>query len=96
MRTGLINLDCSGVTTENSAFCVFFLIKLGDSVELFRLTGTFLSFIVDIECRFAIAVNFPAGITVPLVCYSDERPTEAVITSVFMGGNVKVSPVRTH
>ena len=32
ISTGWIYLDCSGVTTENSVICVFFLIACGDSV----------------------------------------------------------------
>ena len=35
-------LDCSGVTTENSAICVCFLIRYGDSVVLVTLTAILL------------------------------------------------------
>ena len=70
VSTGLTNMDCSGVTRENSAICVFFLIKCGDSVVLVVLTAIFLSTIVEIEwdiSRLAASVNFHTGVTVPLV-----------------------------
>ena len=41
ISTGLMCLDCSGVTTENSAICVCFLIRYGDSVALVTLTAIF-------------------------------------------------------
>ena len=44
--TGLIYSDCSGVTTENSVICVFFLNRYGDSVIFVTLTATFLSIFV--------------------------------------------------
>ena len=49
MSAGLLNLDCSGVNTKNSAICVFFLIKYGSSVVLVTLTAVFLSISVEIE-----------------------------------------------
>ena len=70
ISTGLMYLDCSGVTTENSAICVFFLIRYGDSVLLVCLTETLLSNTVDIEweiSRLAVSVNFSTGVTVPVV-----------------------------
>ena len=42
-------LDCSGVTTENSAVCVFPLIKKSYSVVIVTLNDTFLSVVLDIE-----------------------------------------------
>ena len=68
MSTGLINLDCSGLTTENSAICVFLLIKYGDSIVLVLLTAVFLSFLIGIEwdfSRHAASVNIPTVVTVP-------------------------------
>ena len=49
ISTGLMCLDCSGVTTENSAICVCFLIRYGDSFVLVTLTAILLSIIVNIE-----------------------------------------------
>ena len=85
MSTGLINLDCSGLTTENSAICVFLLIVNGDSVVLVTLTASSLSNIVDIEwdiMRLAVSVNFSTGVTVRVVFHSDTWSTNAVIVSV--------------
>ena len=76
VSTSLMILDCSGVTTENSATCVFFFIEYGDSVVLVIRTAVFLSIIVEIEwdiSRLAASVNFPTGVTVPVVCHSDGR-----------------------
>ena len=39
ISTGLMCLDCCGVTTENSAKCVCFLMRYGDSVVLVSLTA---------------------------------------------------------
>ena len=67
-------LDCSGVTTENSAICVFFLIKYGDCVVLVTLTAFFLSIIVEIEWEISkidVSVNFSSGVTVPVVLHFD-------------------------
>ena len=65
MSTSLIKLDCSGVTTENSATCVIFVNNYGDSVVLVFLTATFLLII------FAVPVNLSNGVTVTVVLYSD-------------------------
>ena len=72
MSTGLIKLDCSGVTTEISAICVFF-IKYDDSVVLVIRIAVLLSIIVEVEwddSRLAASVSFPTGVTVPVVCHS--------------------------
>ena len=56
--TGLMCLDCSGVTTENSAICDCFSIRYGDSVVLVTLTAILLSIIVDFEweiSRYAVS-----------------------------------------
>ena len=71
MSTGLINLECSEVTTENSAVCVFFLIASVDSVMLVTLTAIFLSIFVEIEwdiMRLAVSVNFSTGVTCHAPC----------------------------
>ena len=49
MSRSFTNLDCSGVTTEISVICVFFLIKYGDSVLLVTLGAVGLLNMVDIE-----------------------------------------------
>ena len=75
ISTGLLCLDCSGVTTENSAICVCFLIRYGDSVVLVILTAILLSIIVDIEweiSRLAVSVNFSSGVTVPVVFHLED------------------------
>ena len=93
-----MNLGCSGVTTENSAICVFFLVKYGVSVVSVILTAVFLSIIVEIEwdiSRLAASVNFPTGDTVPVVCHSDGWSTDAVIDFVVIGGTVVLSWIRT-
>ena len=98
VSTGLMDLDCSGVTTENSAYCVFFLIKYGNLVVLVILTAVFLSIIVKIEwniSRLAASVNFPTGITVPVVCHSDGWSTNAVIVFVVIGGTTVLSWIKT-
>ena len=82
------------MTTENSAFCVFFLIKYGDTFVLVILTAVFLSIIVEIEGDFggvADFVNYPTGVTVPVVCHSDGWSTNAVIVFVINGGTVVLS-----
>ena len=89
-----MNLDCSGVTTENSAICVFFSIKYGDSVLLVILTAAFLSMKFEIEwdiSRLAASVNFPTGVTVPVACHSDGSSKNAVIVFVVIGGTVVLS-----
>ena len=96
--TGLICLDCLGVTTENSAICVFSLIRYDDSVVLVTLTAILLSIIVSIEweiSRLAVSVNFSNSVTVPVVFHSDGWQTEAVTVSVVLGGLIRASSVMT-
>ena len=91
-------LECSGVTTENSAICVCFLMRYGDSVVLVTLTAILLSIIVDIEweiSRLAISVNCSNGVIVPVVFYFDGWSLKAVIVFVVVGGMVRVSSVMT-
>ena len=91
-------LDCSGLTTENSAICVCFLIRYGDSVVLVTLTAMLLSIIVDIEweiSRLAVFVNFSNGVTVPVVSHFDGWSMKAVIVFVVVGGRVRASSVMT-
>ena len=91
-------LDCSGVTTENSAISVCFLIRYGDSVVLVTLTATLLSFFVDIEweiSKLAVSVNFSNGVTVPVVFHFDGWSTKAVFVFVVVGGMVRASSVMT-
>ena len=91
-------LDCSGVTTENSAICVCFLIRYGDFVVLVTLTAILLSNIVDIEweiSKLAVSVNFSNGVTVPVVFQFDEWSMKAVIVFIVVGGMVKNSSVMT-
>ena len=74
VSTGLMNIDYSGATTENSTICVLFLIVLGDPLVFVTLTATFLSNIVKIECeisRLAVSVKLPTGVTVTVVFQSD-------------------------
>ena len=98
MSTILMCLDCSGRTTENSAICVCFLMRYGDSVALVVLTSPFLSIFVDIEweiSKLAVSVNFSNGVTVPVVFHFDEWSLKAVIVFVVVGGRVKASSVMT-
>ena len=91
-------LDCSGVTTENSAIFVCFLMRYGDSVLLVTLTAILLSSIVDIEwkiSRLAVSVNFSNGVTVPVVFHFDGWSMKAVIVFVVAGGMVRASSVMT-
>ena len=91
-------LDCSGVTTENSAICVCFLMRYGDSVVLVTLTAILLSIIVDIEweiSRLAVSVHFSNGVTVPVVFHSDGWSIKAVIVFVVVSGMVRASSVMT-
>ena len=91
-------LDCSGVTTENSAICVCFLIRYGDSVVLVTLTAIVLSIIVDIEweiSKLAVSVNFSNGVTVPVVLHFDGWSTKDVIDFVVVGGIVRASSLMT-
>ena len=91
-------LDSSGVTTENSAIYVCFLMRYGDSVVLVTLTAILLSNIVDNEweiSRLAVSVNFSNGVTVPVVFHFDGWSIKAVIVFVVVGGTVKASSVMT-
>ena len=91
-------LDCSRVATENSAICVVFLIRYGDSVVLVTLVAILLSIIVNIEwevSKLAVSVNFFSGITVHVVFHSDGWSTKAVIFFVVLSGIVKASSVIT-
>ena len=91
-------LDCSGVTTENSAICVCFLIRYGDSIVLVTLTAVLLSIIVDLEweiSKLAVSVNFFRGVTVPAVFHFNGWSTKAVIVFVVVGGIVRISSVMT-
>ena len=96
ISTGLMCLDWSGVTTENSAICVCFLIGYGYSVVLVTLSAILLSNIVDIEwklSKLAVSVNFSSGVTVTVVFGFDGWSTKAVIVFVVVGGIVKASSV---
>ena len=91
-------LDCSGVTTENSAICVCFLIRYGDFVVLVTLIAIPLSIIVDIDweiSRLAVSVNFSNGVTVPAVSHFDGWSMKAVIVVVVAGGMVRSSSMMT-
>ena len=73
---------------------MFFLIEYGDSVVLVILTAVFLSKIVEIEwdiSRLATSVNFPTGVTVPVVCHSDGWSTNAKSVFVVIGGTLVLS-----
>ena len=86
------------MTTENSAICVCFLIRYGDSVFLVTLTAILLSNIVEIECKiskFAVSVNFSNGATVPVVLHFDGWSSKAVIVLVVIGDVVRASSVMT-
>ena len=98
MSTGLINFDYSGVTTENSAICVFFLIRYCDSVVLVTLTAILLSYIVDIEweiSRFAVSIKFSNGVTVLVLLQREGLSTKTVIVFVVHDGIVRASWVET-
>ena len=97
MSTGLMCFDCSGVTTENSAICLLFLIRYGNSVVLVTPIATCLSIILDIEweiSRFAVSVSFSSDVTFPVVLHFDGWSTKAVIVFV-VGGSVRASTVIT-
>ena len=56
------------MTTENSAICVFLLIRYGDCVVLVTLTAILLSVFVDIEWEISgpsVSVNFSNGVNSP-------------------------------
>ena len=91
-------LDCSGVTTENSAICVCFLMRYGHSVVLVTLTAILLSIIVDIEWeinRLAVSENFSKGVTVAVVFHFDGWSMKAVIVFVLVVGMFRASSVMT-
>ena len=91
-------LGCSGVTTEKSEIYVCFLIRYGNSVVMVSLTAIRLSIIVVNEweiSKFAISVNFPNGVTVPVVLQFDGWSTKAVIIFVVIGVTVRASSVMT-
>ena len=91
-------LDCSVVTTENSAICVRFLIRYCDSVVWVSLTAIILSIIVDIEweiSKLAVSVNFSKGVTVPVVFHFDGWSTKVVIVFVVFDGIVRALSVMT-
>ena len=91
-------VDCSGVTTENYANCVCFLIRYGDSVVLVTLTANLLSIIVDIQweiSKLAVSVNFSNSVTVPVLFHFDGWPTKVVINFVVVAGMVRASSVMT-
>ena len=91
-------LDCSGVTTENFATCVCFLMRYGDSVVMVTLTAIFLTIIVDIEweiSRLAVSVNFSNGVTVPVVFHFDGWSMKALIVFVVVDGMIMASSVMT-
>ena len=76
-----MNFACSGVTIEKSAIHVFFLIEKDDSVVLVTLTAIFLSAVVATEwsfSRLAASVNFPTGVTIPVVFRCDGWSTNAL------------------
>ena len=94
MSTGLMNLDCSGLTTENSAICGLFLIEKCDSVILVTLTAIFLSNIIEIErdnIELAASVKFFTGVTVTVVFHFDEWSTKEAIVFGDIGGTVILS-----
>ena len=98
ISTGLMCLDCSGVTTENSAICVCFLIRYGDSVVLVTLTAILLSIIVDIEweiSKLAVSLNFSNGVTVPVVFHFEGWSMKAVTVFVVAGGIVRSASMMT-
>ena len=98
ISTGLTCLDCSGVTTENSAICVFSLIRYGDSIVLVTLTAILLSDVVNIEWEIskrAVSLNFCNGVTVTVVFHFDRWPTKTVIVFGVVGGIIKAFSVMT-
>ena len=98
ISTGLICLDCSGVTTENSAICVLSSIRYGDSVVLVTLTAILFSIIVYNELdmsKFAVCANLSSAVTVPVVFHSDGWSTRSVVLLVVPDGIIKASSVIT-
>ena len=93
--SGLMNLDCSGVTTEILASSVF-TVKDDSAVFVF-LTATFLLIFVEIEydtCRIALWVYFCTGFTVHVVFLSTGRFKEAIMVFVPIERILKLSPAR--
>ena len=91
-------LDCSGATTENSAICVCFSMRYGDSVVLVTLTAILSLNIVNNDwetSRFAVSVNFSSGVTVPVVFHFDGWSMKAVNVFVVVGGMVRASSLMT-
>ena len=89
-------LDCSGVTTENSAICVCLSIRYGDYVVMVTLTAILLSIIIDTECeisKLALSVNFSNGVIVPFVFHFDGWSTKIVIVFAVFGGMVRALSV---
>ena len=82
------------MTTENSAICVCFLIRYGDSVVLVTLPAILLSIIDDIEWeigKLAVSVKLSNDVTVLVLVHFDGRSTKAVIVFVVVGGIVRAS-----
>ena len=58
------------------------------------LVAVILSIIVETEWDIgglAASVNFPTGVTLPVVCHSDGRSKNAVIVFVVIGGTFVLS-----
>ena len=92
-----MNLDCSAVTTQNSATCVCFLIVYDDSLVFVTLTATFLSIIFDIECeisRLAVSVIF-SNVSQSLLCSILKEDQRTQWSLFLIGGIVKASSMRT-
>ena len=93
-----MNLDCLGVTTENSAKCVLFWTAWSDSVVFVTLTSIFLSIIHDLEndnVRLTASVNLSNVDTVPVPIYSDVTSANAVMVFIVIGATVMLPWVRT-
>ena len=91
-------LDCSGLTTENSAICACILMRYGHSAVLVSLTAILLVIIVDIEWeinRLAVSVSFSNGVTLPVMLHFDGWSMKAVIVFVVVGGMVRALSVMT-
>ena len=96
---GLINLDCSRITTESSALCVFILIVSDESIVVVTLTSAFLSNTVDIEwdiSKLAVSLILSSGVAAPAVFHSNGWATKTVIIFVAFGGIVRLSSLRTN
>ena len=78
VSTSLMNLDCSGMTAENSASRALFLIKYFDFVVLVTLTATFSLITVEIESRsseLAVLEDSSSGVTVTVSFHSERCST---------------------